>query len=195
MGRQPSIEHAPHLLGEESPLGIPSISSNKDAKNPGSRWKFHVKDPSKAVTEKAPMARTQAPSVDDMPCLLGQECPLVEQMRRNRRTYAEKDEAENAPTPLTEKALQDHMARMQAPSVDDKPRLLGQECPLVEQMRRIRRTYAEKDEAENAPTSSTEKAPQDPEPGMTPSRERAPRDRRAGIPRGIYKSGLRWGGW
>lgn len=156
MGRQPSIEHAPHLLGEESPLGIPSISSDKNAQNPGSRWKFKFKDPSKAVTEKAPMPRTQAPSVDDPPRLWGQECPLVEQMRRIRRTYADKDEAEN------------------------------DVCPFVEQMRRIRRANAEKD----SPTPSTEKAPQDPEP-----RERGPPDRRAGIPRGIYKSGLRWGGW
>lgn len=136
------------------------------------------------------------PSIERAPRLLRQESQVVIVSSDDDGEKSQHDEShfkhqsvqapENAPT-----------TKRQASSTEDVPRLLGQERALM-----IAQTFSEKDgqktskmkfhvkercmaAAENAPMIRT----------PTSSSENPPRDPEAGIPRGIYKWGLRWGGW
>lgn len=130
MGRQPSVERTPRLLGQGSLASLHAKDGQKSQ-----RHEFLFEEPFVAAPKDAPMIRTPTPSIENVPRLLGQERALA-----IPRTYSEKDGQKS----------QEH-------KYDFEERMAA---------------------LNNAPIMRIE--------GQDPQ---------AGIPRGIYKSGLKWGGW
>merc|ERR1719321_898216 len=157
---------------------IPSISSEKEGLE-SQKQGFHFRE--RFIDNREHPSGYQ-PSIEHVPCLLGQECAVVipsvssekEGLESRKQGFHFRERfiaaTENAP-----------MIRTPPPSAEDVPRVLRQGRALV-----TLRTYSKKDEwkSQKIHTPSSEDAP--------PLLER---DAHAGIPRGTYKYGLRWGGW
>lgn len=191
IGHQAAMEHATSLSEQEHTVVIPSISSAKD----GQRG-FHFRERFIASTEDTPMIRTAMPSTEDVPRLLGQEralaisrsegqkdAALARLTEKGSSTYSENQGWESPKEQCRKDAerLILKLRRIPTPSDDD-----AEGTKDASLMEKASSTYSEKDgrESQRIPTPSIKDA--------SPLLHQDPQ---AGIPRGMYKWGLKWGGW
>lgn len=196
MGHQAANEHATSLSGQDG---------QKSEKHG-----FHFRERFIASTENAPMIRTAMPSTEDVPRLLGQEralaiprsegqkdAALARLTEKGSSTYPEKQGWESPKEQCRKDAerLILKLRRIPTPSDDD-----AEGTKDASLMEKASSTYSEKDgsESQTIPTLSSKDASPSRDSKRDPQapRSRSPsRDPQAGIPRGMYKWGLKWGGW